>query len=136
MKNIEPETLVALGLVLLKQLQPYVQELSDSKHQANYQRNFAALENPGQDPYELQDGRAIDGLGGKNITLKQKEDDNKLSFMRKGQNQALSSEENTDRIGAATRGQTMGMMSGMTGSMGTTGPSAHDSAMSRHHGMR
>ena len=38
LKAIEPETLVALGLVLLKQLQPYVQELSDSKHQANYQR--------------------------------------------------------------------------------------------------
>jgi len=32
LKEIEPETLVALGLVLLKQLQPYVIELSDSKH--------------------------------------------------------------------------------------------------------
>ena len=28
--------------------------------------------------------RNIEGLEGKNITLKQKEDDNKLSFMRKG----------------------------------------------------
>ena len=28
--------MVALGLVLLKQLQPYVQELSDVKHTQNY----------------------------------------------------------------------------------------------------
>ena len=36
LREVEPETLVALGLVLLKQLQPYVQELSDVKHTQNY----------------------------------------------------------------------------------------------------
>ena len=35
---MDSETLVALGLVLLKQLQPYVQDLSDVKHQENYMR--------------------------------------------------------------------------------------------------
>ena len=94
LKNIEPETLVALGLVLLKQLQPYVQELSDSKHQANYQRKVASAQNSfdgqgsgGIDPAyaaAAEGFRNIEGLEGKNITLKQKEDDNKLSFMRKG----------------------------------------------------
>ena len=38
LQDVEPETLVALGLVLLKQLQPYVQDLSDVRHQDNYQR--------------------------------------------------------------------------------------------------
>lgn len=38
LRDIEPETLVALGLVLLKQLQPYVHDLSDVKHQENYMR--------------------------------------------------------------------------------------------------
>ena len=93
LKDIEPETLVALGLVLLKQLQPYVQELSDSKHQANYQRKVQSVQNsfdgqPGViDPAAAaaaEGFRNIEGLEGKNITLKQKEDDNKLSFMRKG----------------------------------------------------
>ena len=36
LRDVDAETLVALGLVLLKQLQPYVQELSDHRHQANY----------------------------------------------------------------------------------------------------
>ena len=90
LKDIEPETLVALGLVLLKQLQPYVQELSDSKHQANYQRNFQSAQNSFDghsgviDPAAAGGFRNLEGLEGKNITLKQKEDDNKLSFMRKG----------------------------------------------------
>ena len=38
LRDIEPETLVALGLVLLKQLQPYVHDLSDLRHQENYMR--------------------------------------------------------------------------------------------------
>ena len=32
LQEVEPETLVALGLVLLKQLQPYVADLSDVRH--------------------------------------------------------------------------------------------------------
>ena len=43
--KVEPETLVALGLVLLKQLQPYIQDLSDAKHQANYQRRAQGQQN-------------------------------------------------------------------------------------------
>ena len=43
--KVEPETLVALGLVLLKQLQPYIQDLSDAKHQANYQRMVQGQQN-------------------------------------------------------------------------------------------
>ena len=38
LREVDEETLVALGLVLLKQMQPYVQDLSDVKHQENYQR--------------------------------------------------------------------------------------------------
>lgn len=38
LQEVEPETLVALGLVLLKQLQPYVQDLSDVRHSENYIR--------------------------------------------------------------------------------------------------
>ena len=88
--------------------------------------------------------RNIEGLEGKNITLKQKEDDNKLSFMRKGQGAVQSDsriEEYEDRSGLPTRGQTMGVMSGMTAgshTMGsaTAGSGAHDSKMGTYSGMR
>ena len=42
LRDVDAETLVALGLVLLKQLQPYVQDLSDVRHQDNYIRKTAA----------------------------------------------------------------------------------------------
>jgi len=40
MHDVQDETIVALCLVLLKQLQPYITDLSDSKHQQNYERRY------------------------------------------------------------------------------------------------
>lgn len=39
-REVNDETLVALCLVLLKQLQPYITDLQDSKHTANYERKY------------------------------------------------------------------------------------------------
>jgi hypothetical protein len=44
MESIEPESMVALSLVLLKQLQPYIQDLSITKEQETFQRKFANVE--------------------------------------------------------------------------------------------
>ena len=82
LKEIEPETLVALGLVLLKQLQPYVQELSDVKHQENYNRHA----NEGTDSviHEVENlARDVSNIGDleqRPVHLKMREEENKLSF--------------------------------------------------------
>ena len=47
--EVGDETLVALCLVLLKQLQPYITDLQDSKHTVNYERRY---NDPKGDDYE------------------------------------------------------------------------------------
>ena len=76
MTDVEPESLVALGLVLLKQLQPYIQELQDVAH-------IDRFEDQNLPVYE--DAKLAPGLEGRNVTLKQREEDNKLSFKKKFQ---------------------------------------------------
>lgn len=39
-REVNDETIVALCLVLLKQLQPYITDLQDSKHAENYERKY------------------------------------------------------------------------------------------------
>ncbi len=41
MQEVQPESLVALCLVLLKQLQPFITELENTKHLGQYQQRFA-----------------------------------------------------------------------------------------------
>ena len=83
---MDPETLVALGLVLLKQLQPYVQDLSDVRHQENYMKTtneggetniIHEIENVIPSPAGLQD------LESRPVHLKMREDENKLSFTKR-----------------------------------------------------
>lgn len=80
--------MVALGLVLLKQLQPYVQELSDVKHVQNYMpidqnsRVEEEIDNLYDQMPPAVNSTNLEGLENCNITLKQREEDNKLSFMR------------------------------------------------------
>ena len=61
--------------------------------------------------------RNLEGLEAKNVTLKQR-DDNKMSFGRKTQGNVL---EEFDEKSNQARGQTLGMMSGMTAGSGTMG---------------
>ncbi len=82
LKELDPETLVALGLVLLKQLQPYVQELSAVKHQENYIKHA----NEGTDSVIHEEERLakeaynIGELEHRPVHLKMREEENKLSF--------------------------------------------------------
>lgn len=91
-RDIDPETLVALGLVLLKQMQPYLQQLQTR----DWEHNLSQLDNATggitadgsvleEDRYEDQAaaGDNIRALETRNVTLKQREDEQKLSFMRK-----------------------------------------------------
>ena len=79
LKEVEPATLVALGLVLLKQLQPYVQELSDVKHIQNLKSDQTHLdseitqENTFDERVLLSGAQVssnIENLEARNITLK------------------------------------------------------------------
>ena len=65
----------------------------------------------------------LEGLEGKNVTLKQREDNNKMSFGRKAPGTVLNDSkiEEYDDKGIPTRGQTVGMMSGLTAGSGTMG---------------
>lgn len=66
--------------------------------------------------------RNLEGLEAKNVTLKQR-DDNKMSFGRKPPGDVLADGriEDFDEKSNQARGQTLGMMSGMTAGSGTMG---------------
>lgn len=88
-RDIDPETLVALGLVLLKQLQPYLHQLQTQE----WEQGLSQAEQGGitADGSVLEEDRFEEGgntenirtLEARNVTLKQREDEQKLSFMRK-----------------------------------------------------
>lgn len=44
MRDVAPESLVALCLVLLKQLQPFLSELQNTKHYDAYQKRFGVID--------------------------------------------------------------------------------------------
>lgn len=59
---------------MLKQLQPYVQELQDVSHNDRFEDRQASLQS--------EDIKLLPGLENRNVTLKQREDENKLSFKK------------------------------------------------------
>ena len=89
-QDVEQETLVALGLVLLKQLQPYVQDLSDIRHQENYMRRAkgpdgnAPASQGGMNEVDqmISQSMGLQQLEQRAVHLQMKEDENKLSFNR------------------------------------------------------
>ena len=87
LRDVDEETLVALGLVLLKQLQPYVQDLSDVRHQENYLRKGQGM---GDDnvihevEHMMQSANGLAELEQRPVHLRMKEDENKLSFNKNG----------------------------------------------------
>ena len=109
---MDPETLVALGLVLLKQLQPYVQDLSDVKHQENYMKTtndggetniIHEIENVIPSPAGLQD------LESRPVHLKMREDENKLSFQKRmGSNNANRNKQSSAAGHYVTADETTG----------------------------
>ena len=80
---------MALGLVLLKQLQPYVQDLSDFRHQENYIKknsNTAETDVIHEVEHVLNNSAGLQELEQRQVHLKMKEDEKKLSFGRTDQN--------------------------------------------------
>lgn len=76
MESIDPESLVALSLVLLKQLQPYITELNDTKLQLSYQKKMAENNSVLEEEEDPAGLTAAEKLGQQaTVTLTSKEDE-------------------------------------------------------------
>lgn len=122
LQDVEPETLVALGLVLLKQLQPYVADLSDVHHQENYLKKTQNSPNIIHEIENLMPSNAgLHDLEQRPVLLKMREDEQKLSFSKRvGATASTSnymsahaqySQPEDGRESQPTRGQTYGVNS-------------------------
>ena len=86
--QIPPESLVALCLVLRKQLQPYISELNETKQQISYQKKVhgssigEAHEILEENSNYIREDHDQQLIMPQKVTLTTKEDDQRLAFHR------------------------------------------------------
>ena len=94
------ESLIALCLVLLKQLQPFIEQLENTKHQENYQKRFDSIQ---EDEEKAGQGSIINSLQPPNVLLVAKEDERKLQFLRSEHKGTTATAQTiSDKDGAAS----------------------------------